>query len=171
MTRRTLLVGLAFAGLAAWVSAQGPTAGEQLRMLQGNRELLEDLVEHGLAVAGKNAPLDRADQYRSTTDRLARELRNAIHLGDGDRVAEVCDLLDRVVTSAIVPNLSEARESISPASPDYSRLKEIHQRAVDDVRAIASSIPTDTELGTKSRVKAAREKLIVAAEAFGPTLP
>jgi hypothetical protein len=172
MTRRTLLVTLAAAGLAAWASAHGPTAGplagEQLRMLRANRLVLEDLLDHGLKVSGRNTPLDRADECLKTTDRLARELRSAVTLRDGDRVAEVSDLIHQVVTGGFVPNLAQAREVIPAESPHRKVLQELHAGAATSVRGMAESIPADGELGSKGRVKAARERLTAAADAIGP---
>ena len=171
MKTRSLFVLLAGAILAAWVSAQGPGAGlasERLELLKKNRPLLEDLMDRGMMVADKNSPLDRADECLNTTNRLARELRSAVYVGDADRIAEVSDLLKQIVSEAFVPNLTAARRDIPVESDGYKRMKEIHRQAVADVNSLAEQIPSDGKIGDITRVRMAREQLTAAAADIGP---
>jgi hypothetical protein len=168
---RPLLVTVALAALAAWVSAQpgyNPSAAHSLRMLKANRGLYEELTKSALALSDKNTSLDRADECRKVADRLAREAREAVDRKDADRLAEVSDHLHAVTSDGLAPNLAEARRDIAPKSPDYGRLQEVHQEAFDSLTRTANSVPTDGELGTSKRAQAAREKLAAAAARIGP---
>jgi hypothetical protein len=161
----------ALAALAAWVSAQpgsGPTAGDHLHMLRANRGLYEDLTASALAMADKNTSLDRADECRKVADRLAREVRQAVDKNDADRLAEVSEHLLSVTTDGLAPNLSDARRDISPKSPDYPRLREVHEQAFDTLTRTANAVPTDGELGGSKRAQTAREKLAKAVDRIGP---
>lgn len=170
--RRPLLVLLAFAALSAWVAAQGPgtglTAADSLRMLRANRVLLDDLTGHGLALGGSNTPLDRAAECQKLTDRLGREVSEAVRANDADRLAEVSDHLNAVATDGLAPNLKDADGSIPPQSVERERLKELHQRAFDSLTRTADAVPTTGELGTSPRAKSARQALAAAAAAVGP---
>lgn len=171
MRTRSLYVLAAGGLLAAWVSAQGPGGGlaaDRVNLLRTNRPLLEDLMDRGLMVAEKNNPLERADECLNTTNRLARELRSAVYVGDPDRIAEMSDLLDRVVTDAFLPNLAKARQDISPQSDDYKRMTEVHRQALVDMNALVVQIPAAGPLGGQVRVQAARTRLTAAADAIGP---
>lgn len=171
MNARPLLVTAALAALAAWVSAQpgtGPTAADSLRILKVNRGLYEDLTRHGLALGEQNTALDRADECRRITDRLGREVREAVRWNDADRLAEVSDYLNTVAADGLAPNLNDARGSITPQSEDYPRLQAVHRQAFDGLTAAAEAIPTDGDLGTSPRAKAARDKLAATAAGIGP---
>lgn len=174
MRTRPLLVIAAFAALSAWVSAQpgsGPTAAESLKMLRANRGLYEDLTKHALALGRSNTSLDRADECLKVTERLAREVREAVDRKDTDRLAELSDHLNTVATDGLAPNLSAARNDINPQSLDYTRLQDVHQHAFDNLSRTATAVPTDGELGTSKRAKDAREKLAAAAAHIGPPPP
>lgn len=171
MTPRPLLVLFACAALAAWVSAQpasGPTAADSLRMLRANRDLYADLTQSALEMSNRNTSLDRADGCRRVAERLAREVREAVDDKEADRLAEVSDHLYAVVADGLAPNLADARDGISPRSPDYPRLQEVHRQAFDDLTRTANAVPTAGEFGTHKRALAAREKLNAAAARLGP---
>lgn len=171
MTRRPLLVLAASAALAAWVSAQtgtGPTAADSLRMLKLNRGLYEDLTAHALALGERHTALDRADECRRVADRLGREVQDAARLNNPDRVAEVGDHLGAVVADGLVPNLTDARDGISPKSPEFKRLQDVHREAFDGLTRTVNAIPTDGEVGASAKVQAAREKLAAATARIGP---
>jgi hypothetical protein len=156
----------ALAALAAWVSAQpgfAPTAGDNLRLLQANRGLYDDLTRHALDLGRSNTSLDRAEECRKVADRLAREVREAVERKDADRVAEVSDHLCAVTADGLAPNLADARRDITPQSQDFPRLQEVHQKAFDSLSRIATAVPTEGESGT-----AAREKLAAAVARIGP---
>ncbi len=171
MRTRPLLVCAALAALAAWVSAQPgytPTAADSLRMLRANRGLYDELTKSALALSDRNTSLDRADECRKVADRLAREAREAVDRKDADRLAEVSDHLHAVTADGLAPNLTDARQGISPKSPDFARLREVHQQAFDSLTRTANAVPTDGEWGTSKRAQAAREKLAAAAARIGP---
>lgn len=171
MNARTTAVLLAGGLLAAWAAAQHPTGGtaaERLELLKANRPLLEDLLGHGLSLGDKNSPLDRAKESRETTNRLARELRTAVILGDADRIAEMTDLHTRVWKEAFAPNLCEARDTIPPHSEAYKQVRQMHREAAKAVADLAAGIPIDGPVGALVRVKTAREQLETAAADLGP---
>jgi hypothetical protein len=171
---RPLLVIAAFAALAAWVSAQpatGPTAADYLGMMRDNRGLYEDLTRHALALGESNTSLNRADECRRVAARLAREVRVAVDRNDADRLAEVSDHLHAVTADGLAPNLSDAHSGISPRSPDYPRLREVHQQAFEDLTRTATAVPAEGKLGASRRAQAAREKLTAAAARIGPPPP
>lgn len=171
MNARTVAVLLAGGLLAAWGAAQHPaggTAAERLQLLKDNRDLLNDLLGHGLTLGDKNSALDRAVESRETTHRLARELRSAVILGDADRIAEMSDLYRRVWAEAFAPNLLEARSYVRPQSERYKEMRKLHLDAAKDVAALAAGIPADGPVGALVRVKAAREQLEAAAADLGP---
>lgn len=171
MTARHLLTLAAFAALAAWVSAQGPgtglTASDQLALLKANRPLLEDLLDHGLNVARKNTPIDRADECQRVAARLGREVRSAVYTGDADRLAEVSELLKRVVSDGLVPNLTAARNETPQESPGYERLVEVHKKAAASVGGLPGVVSAHPDLSGKKRAQAAREQLAAAASDLG----
>jgi hypothetical protein len=167
VTARHLLTLTAFAALSAWVSAQGPgtglTASEHLAQLKTNRTLLEELVDHGLSVSGQNTSIDRANACLEVTERLAREIRSAVLVGDADRLAEMTDLLNRVVSGGVMPNLTTAHRDTPVGSPGYERVLEVHRKASGRLGVLVDEIPTVGEFGTKPRTKAAREQLAAVA--------
>lgn len=170
MNARPLLVLAACAALAAWVSAQpgGPSAGESLRILEQNRELYEDMTRHGLALANRQSDLDRAEECERMVARLAREVEVAARRGDPDRLAEVSDHLQNVAADGLAPNLAGARRDITPKSPDFKRLQEVHQLAFDSLKRTADAIPTDGDLGTSAKAQDARRQLASLRDRIGP---
>jgi hypothetical protein len=167
---RPLLVLAACAALAAWVSAQpgGPSAGESLQILEQNRELYEDMTRSGLALADRNTPLDRADECQRMVARLGREVEDAARRGKEDRLAEVSDRLQTVAADGLAPNLAEARRNVTPKSPEYKRLQEVHQLAFDRLKQTADAIPTDGDLGTSAKAQNARQQLASVRDRIGP---
>lgn len=171
MNARTLAVLLAGGLLAAWGAAQHPAGGlaaDRLELLKANRPLLEDVLAHGLNLGDKNSALDRAVASRETTDRLARELRSAVILGDADRIAEMSDLYKRVWAEALAPNLAEAKATIRPHSERYNEMRDLHKAASKDVSDLAAGIPTGGPVGTLTRVQDARKQLESAVADLGP---
>jgi hypothetical protein len=171
MNTRTLAVLLAGGLLAAWGAAQHPaggTAAERLQLLKDNRELLGDLLAHGLTLGDKNSALDRAVESRETAQRLARELRSAVILGDADRIAEMSDLYRRVWAEALAPNLIEAQSYVRPQSERYKEMRKLHQDAAKDVAALAAGIPATGPVGGLARVQDARKQLEAAVADLGP---
>lgn len=170
MNARPLLVLAACAALAAWVSAQpgGPSAGESLRILEQNRDLYEDMTRHGLAFADRNTALDRADECQRMVARLGREVEDAARRSDPDRLAEVSDHLQKVAADGLAPNLADARDGISPKSPEYKRLQEVHQLAFDRLKQTADAIPTDNDFGNSPKAQDARKQLAAVRDRIGP---
>jgi len=156
----TLLV---FATLSAWAGAQGPPAGitaaERLKMLQTNRMLIENIVDHGLDLAGADTPLKRADVCRRTARTLANAVRQAADDQNTSRVTELCEHLDSVMREALEPNLKKAAADVRPGSPDESELKKLRERALLDFDDLRGAIPADGKVGGDAKVKAAFGKL------------
>lgn len=164
---RTLLVGLIFASLSAWVSAQPgpatPSPAEQLRLMQANRPLLDALLEASLKVSEANSPLLRADACRTAVATLGSALRDASADQDAnpDRVIELSDHLTIVVTEGLAPTLAQARQTIPPGSPDFERLKTVQAELRQDLDAIQRDFPGAGKANAP-RLNEARGKLAEA---------
>jgi len=171
MNRRAACTLLFIAVLSNWADGQGPapglSAGEQLRLLSRNRRLLDDMVDRGLGLTDANTPLTRVDECRRTADRLALELREAVTRNDGDRLAEISDHMGVVVSKGLVPNLQVAREQITPSSPDFGKLQQIHGEAARSLGDAQGLFPTSGELSKSRRVQDAREKVTTAMKEVG----
>jgi hypothetical protein len=156
----TLLV---FVTLSAWAGAQGPapgiTAAERLKMLQTNRMLIENIVDHGLDMAGADTPLKRADVCRRTARTLANAVRQAADDQNTNRVTELCEHLDSVMRDALAPNLEKAKQDVRPGSPDESELKKLRASTLTDFDEFRGAIPTNGKVGGDAKVKAAFGKL------------
>jgi hypothetical protein len=122
-------------------------------------------------VADKNSPLDKADDCLNTTNRLARELRSAVFVGDPDRIAEMSDLLKQVVSDAFVPNLTEARNTIPRQSDGFKQMEKVHRQAYADMTDLAAQLPAVGPLATAKQVLDARAHLTAAAADIGPPPP
>lgn len=176
MFRSALTLSIAVT-LCAWVSAQpaatGPTAAEQLKLLKSNRDLLEDLIDHGVKVSKNADVLDRTDECRRAAGTLATALsRAATGPGaDADRIAELSDHLGSVWSEGLTPNLREATALIPPSSPQYGRLKDVSKWATDDVKKVEAAIPVEGKLGTSAKVKIAREQLTAIAAQLAAAAP
>jgi hypothetical protein len=168
---RTALTLFALAGLSVWASAQNPapglTAGEQLRLFQSNRTLLDGLIDHGLKLSDANTPLDRADECRKAADTLGLALRQAAAESDADRVAELSDHLTAVVRDGLTPSLAQARRDIHPASADFERLKRVHADTHQSLAETRQALQSDEGVGRSARVRDARAKLADAADKIG----
>jgi hypothetical protein len=150
-----------FLGLAAWAGGQGPplSTGEQLDMLRANRALIDGLIDQSVEMAAADTPLKRAAAGQNTAGTLAGAIASAAEAGNPDRVAEFGGHLETVVRDALIPNLTEARRTITPGSPDALRLEKIHDDArtgLDDVR---NTLETPGKIGDDATVQELRRKL------------
>lgn len=148
--------------LAAWAGAQGRppiSTADQLKMLQADRALINNLLDDGLGLAKSNTSVDKADGCRRMSRTLVDALGRAVGEQDPDRVAELSTHLESVVRDALAPSLDEARGLIPDDSPEAAKLKLVRQKSSDDLNAAIASIPDAGKVGTSARVKDAREKL------------
>ncbi|HUR55371.1 MAG TPA: hypothetical protein VMZ71_14655 [Gemmataceae bacterium] len=154
---------LVFAALSAWAGAQGPAAGitaaERLQMLRTNRMLIENMVDHGLDMAGADTPLKRAAECRRTARTLANAVRQAGDEQNAGRVAELCGHLDSVMRDALAPNLELATRDARPGSPDESELKKLRATALTDFDELRGALPAGGTVGGDAKVKEAFGKL------------
>ena len=171
MTIRPILTLAVVAAVSLWASAQphsaGPSAAEQLQMLKTNRDLLEDLLDHGMRVADANTPLDRAAACQRSTDRMAREMREAVDRADADRANEIGDYVERIVVEGFVPNFETARRDAKPGSPDFERTRTMHRDAAESLDKLGAALPTEGPLSKSKRLQAARAKLADASAKLG----
>lgn len=167
--RRSVLTLFASAALCAWVSAQGPpslTAEIQVKQFKANRDLIQNLVDHGINLSNADNPLQRAEACRQTARTLANSLERAADEGDAERVAEFATLFAQVVREGLVPNFNEAKKSIDPKSPDAERLSKVNDRVRSDIEGVLKSIPTDGKVGENDKVKSALAAIAELAGKF-----
>ncbi len=156
--------------LAAWAGAQSnptaPLAGEQLKLFQSNRELLESLVEHGVELANADTPVAKVKACRASAKDLGRALRDAADRDDPDRVAELGDHLAAVIRHGLAPTLDAARRVVPAGTAAEAELAEQARAATDDAKAFELSIPALGKVGASAKAKDARAKLQLAGEAL-----
>ena len=156
--RRTMFTLIAFAALSAWVSAQGPAslpAEIRVKQFQTNRILIENLVDHGMDLAGADSPLRRAEACQRTARTLASYLERAAGAEDADRVAEFANLYGEVVRDGVVPSLDAAGKTIPEGSREWTQLTALRTNVVKDLKDARESIPTSGPVGDNDKVKAA----------------
>ncbi len=177
MNRSILTLGFALL-LAAWGSAQSTptanlTAAEQLKLLKSNRELLEDLIDHGVRVSKTTDVLDRTDECRKAAATLATALTRAADgpTADADRVAELSDHLASVWSEGLTPNLREATVQIPPSSPQYGRLRDVSKWANDDARKVDRALTFDGKIANSAKIVKAREQLTAIAAELAAASP
>lgn len=169
MTRTALTLTL-FAGLSLWASGQdrAPDFHQQLKQLEANRLLLDQLIDHGLnlssAEKGGNS-LARAEECRVAAATLVAALK-AVPGDDPERVAELCDHIAAVVRDGLVPNLAQAGKDIPPGSQEYKRLTEVSSGSSEDVAALVAAFPTGDRLDKSPKVADARTRLAEAGRAI-----
>ncbi|OWK37974.1 hypothetical protein [Fimbriiglobus ruber] len=167
---RTLLTLIVAAAVSAWASAQntapGPIAADQLKLLQGNRTLLEHLLDHSLKVSSAGTALERAEECRRTAVTIGDELKSAAEdpSPNADRVAELSEHVATVVRDGLTPTLSEARRQIHPGSPDFERLEKEQKLVKSELAKVQQWIPSEGKVAQSPKVKDARGKLAAAVE-------
>lgn len=170
--RRTLLTLIAFAALSAWVSAQVPaplSAEIQVKQFRNNQILIGNLVDHGVNLSKADNPFQRAEACQQTAQTLAYSLKRAAEAEDADRIAEFANLYGEVIRDGLVPNMEAAKKNITdPGSPDVGRLKQLNDRARDDLGSARSWIPTSGKVGDSDKVKAALAAMEELTNKFGP---
>ena len=166
--RRFATTFAALALLATWAGAQSsnpaPLAGDQLKLFQSNRELLENLIEHGVELANADTPVARVKACRESAKDLGRALRDAAGNDDADRVAELGDYLTAVIRHGLVPTIDDARKTIPAGTPAEQELVEQALRATEEAKGFELSIPALGKLGASAKVNDVRAKLRAAGE-------
>lgn len=156
--------------LATWAGAQSsnpaPLAGDQLKLFQTNRELLENLIEHGIELANADTPVARVKACRESAKDLGRALRDAAELDDADRVAELGDHLTAVIRHGLVPTIDDARKTIPAGTPADRELVEQTLLATDEAKQFGGSIPALRKLALSAKVNDVREKLQAAHDSL-----
>ena len=146
-----------FFALAAWAGAQGPvpaptlTPADQLRLLKANGTLIDNLVDHGVALSGKDRIEERAEQCRNAGKALANAIHDAAGKQDAERVAELTNLFSNVVRDGLLPTLEDGKRTVTPESPAGKKLREVRGTATDDVTALKATIPATAK--TKDSLK------------------
>lgn len=158
---RTGLTGCVFFLLAAWAGAQGPplTVDVQLRLLRENRTLLNDLVNQGVALSASDDLVTRTERCEDTVRTLGAAIRRAAEAQNADRIAELGDHLNVVVTEALIPNLDEGQRMIDPTSPEAAKLKAVRDRTAGNLGDVRDALPTTGKVGDSDKVKDLRGKL------------
>lgn len=149
---RPALTAVVLASLAAWAGAQGPTpttAAEKLRLHRANRTLLTDLVGSGVRLAAADQPVSRAEACQQTARAVGLAVRHAAEANEPDRVAELGDHFNTLVSEGLLPALTEADAVVPRESPEGVRLRAVRAGAAADLDAIDAALPTDGALRTK----------------------
>jgi len=171
MTIRHLATLLAAAAVSMWASAQsgntGLSTGERLELLHNNRQLLEALLDQGTRISDANTPLDRAIECQLSTNRLAREFREAIDRADADRAHELGDHLQTIVTEGFMPNWVVAKRNAKPGSPDYERVQATHLEAAKSLESLTAAVPRTGPLAQSKRLQLIRDRLTDASAKLG----
>lgn len=162
MTRvgATLIVFLA---LAAWAGAQGPapalTAADRVKLFKLNRDLVKDLVGHGVSLAKADDPLRRAEECRQTAHTLRVAVQWAADAEDANRVAELGDHLQAIVRDGMLPNLKEAQRDAAPGSPAEDSLRSLRADIVGELDQLVNNLPTTGKVAESDQVRDLRQKL------------
>lgn len=166
--RRFLFAAFALTALAVAAGAQfapgGPLAAEQLKMFRSNRELLENLVEHGVELANADTPVAKVKACRESAKDLGRALKDAVDRDDADRVAELGDHLAAVIRHGLLPTIDEARTTIPVGTDAAKDLADQTDLATQDARRFELSLPALGKVGASVKVKDLREKLRAAGD-------
>jgi hypothetical protein len=162
------------AALAVFAGAQSnpaaPLAADQLKLFQSNRELLENLVEHGVDLANADTPVDRVKACHESAKDLGRALRDAAERDDPDRVVELGDHLAAVLRHGLVPTLDVARRTVPAGTPAERELRDVARIASDDVHRFTLAIPAIGKVGASTKVQDLRANLRSAGESLVPFL-
>jgi hypothetical protein len=168
--RRLATTFVVLIAIAAWAGAQSnpsaPLAGEQLKLFQSNRELLENLVEHGVELANADTPVAKVKACHASAKDLGRALRDAADRDDPDRVAELGDHLSAVLRHGLVPTIDDARRVVPVGTAAEAELVELTLAATEDAKKFELSIPALGKVGTSAKVKDTRAKLQLAGAAL-----
>ncbi len=157
-TRRALFTLVAFTVLSAWAGAQGTAslpAATQVKQFKNNRLLIEDLVGRGIAMANADSHLRRAEVSHQTAQTLANYLSRAADDQDPDRVAELATLFGEVIRDGLMPNLEQAKKTITPESPDGPKVKKIGEYAGSTMSEVRKALETPGKVGDSEKVKTA----------------
>jgi hypothetical protein len=162
-------------GLSFWASAQhqpsGPSAPEQLKLLQANQELLQGLLADALRLTSADTTLNRATECHKAAQTIATALEKsaASPSAEPSRIAELGEHFTKLLKDGLAPTLAEARSQITPGSRDYPRLKELHEQTRQSLTAIQKVIPTSGPVGEARTVVQLRESLATLSDQF--TMP
>lgn len=166
MTRTALTLTL-FVGLSLWVSGQNgvPAFYRQLDQLKANQPLLDQLINCGLNLSsadkGGNS-LDRAEECRVAATKLAAALTTAPP-NDAERVAELSDHIAAIVREGLIPNLTDAHNSVG-SQEQREKLATISKDARANLSDFDKSLPSGEVYDRSASLTAARKKLTEARQ-------
>ncbi len=166
--RRLVFTTFVLTLLSVWASGQsapgGPLAGEQLKLFEGNRGLLEELVDRTVELANADTPVAKVRACHESTKALGRALRDAADRDDADRVTELSDHLTAVINHGLVPTIDDARKTVPVGTQAEKELFELTSVATQDAERFELAIPALGKVGGSSKVQDARAKLRGANE-------
>ncbi len=129
---RFMITCLSAAVLVSWVGAEGPTGpapAEQAQLFQRNREMIQELVNGGLDLAGETSSLKRAERCNRLARTLADEVAEASRDREAGRVLELAEHLRDLMDHGVAANLAQARTTIKPGSQDEETLTRLRDQA------------------------------------------
>ncbi|HEY1192041.1 MAG TPA: hypothetical protein VGE74_30710 [Gemmata sp.] len=155
----------AFGALAAWAGAQGPppapalTAADQLRLLKANSTLIDNLVDHGVALSRADKVEERAERCRQAAQVLATAIQDAATKQEPERVVELTELFREIVRDALLPTIEDGKRLLTPGSPGAAQLRKTRDDSARDIRKLKAAIPATGKVGESARVKEALKQL------------
>ena len=135
-----LLPGFGF----AQAPRRAASAAELVGLHQQNRPVLDGLVETSLALSRPNTnSLAKSETYPRLLRSMGEQIEKAARAQDAARVAELTQLLERLIEKGFFPQLEQARRAINPGSREEPRLNTTRDQAVQVVRDIEGILPAD----------------------------
>lgn len=164
MPRTFAILLLAWAA-STWAAAQNAAprpASENLRFLQLNRSLLEELITQKLRLSEADSIIERVRASREAAVTLSDALSSACKEPnpDAERISELGDHFSRFMQEGLAPALVRAKREIATDSPDFQTLQELDQQAKETARLAAELIPAEGPLADHPRSTATRTKLV-----------
>ncbi len=169
MTRWVYIL-TAFFALAAWVGAQGPvpapalSPADQLRLLKTNTTLIDNLVDHGVALSSADTVDKRAERCRNASKALANAIQDAADKQEAERVAVLTDLFREVVRDGLLPTLKDGKQTVPPESPAAKKLREVRDASAQDIAELKAALPKTGKVAESPRIKDAFKQLDEVAE-------
>lgn len=166
---RWVYILTALAALSAWAGAQNPapplSPEDRLRLLETNRDLVENLVRDGIAMSAADKPEDRAAKCRDASRSLANEIEKAAKEENAERVAELTGLFHEIVSKGLAPTLNEQQAIVPPQSKAGQKLAQLRKYTTDDVDGLKAAIPAG-KFADNPRVQDALKQLDELANAL-----
>lgn len=164
------LLGIVPLIVAAGPERPLPSASEQLRRLKSNQTLLKELLSQSLKLSRSESSLDRAIACRHAVNALANELHGELEhpYTDKQRVVELSGHVQTLVHDALVPNLADARNRITPASAEFPRYEAERDAILIEMARLHDGLPLEGKLAHSQVIATTRAQLTTFDSEFRP---